>query len=92
MSGKAIRSYTSSMSCAIGRELELEAKAARLSVDLRHGARRKHLACLGSQWDDELTAFVEQAAAEAEIRSTEARRALEEHAMNCCWCATCYRN
>ena len=76
------------MICSTSRKLEFAVWAAKIEVDLRHAARKGYLEESDSQWDDDRMAFVEQAVAEAEIRSTEARLALDMHRTACIFCAT----
>jgi len=53
---------------------------------------RSYLADADARWDDDNMAFLEQAIVEAEIRTTEARYALDEHLTECPLCAHYSRN
>jgi len=75
------------MICLTLRELELALRVAQSEVTRRHAIRVDHFAKADFQWDDDQTAFAEQAVAEAEIRATEARSALANHAVSCGLCA-----
>lgn len=75
------------MLCGICQELMRVAKSATDVVRFRENARRDYLKRADCQWDDEQRSFLEQAVAEAEIRSTETRSALVRHVANCVACA-----
>jgi hypothetical protein len=75
------------MLCGTCEELMRVAKSATDEVRFREKARRDYLKRRDCQWDDEERSFLEQAVAEAEIRSTEARSALSKHVANCLGCA-----
>ena len=78
---------TAIMLCGACQELRRAAKSATDEVRFRENARRDYLERRDCQWDGEERSFLEQAVAEAEIRSTEARSALVRHVANCLACA-----
>jgi hypothetical protein len=80
------------MSCQTSRQLELAARAAGNEANRRHGERKTYLDDADARWDDDNMAFLEQAVVEAEIRTTEARYALDEHLTECPLCAHYSRN
>jgi hypothetical protein len=59
-----------------------------IEVNLRHKARREYLQAPNCVWDSELMAFLEQAVVEADLRSTDARKALETHVEACIFCSS----
>jgi hypothetical protein len=75
------------MSCPTSRRLELAVRTARNEADRRCEQRKAYLDRVDARWDDDNMAFVEQAVAEAEIRATEARYALDDHLTTCPLCA-----
>ena len=75
------------MICSMQRQLELAMRSAEAEASYRHYARRDHLERAGCAGDDSSLAFTEQAIAEAEMRSTQARLALDQHTAFCPFCS-----
>lgn len=68
-------------------QLELAIRLAVSEAQYRNFNRKNYIAGLDSAEDDAFLAFADQAVAEAEMRETEARFALEEHAVCCRHCS-----
>ena len=62
-------------------------RCAEAEAAYRHYARKDHLERTNCTWGDSSLAFAEQAVAEAEIRSTQAHIALDEHTALCRFCS-----
>ncbi len=75
------------MICSTQRQLELAMRSAAAEATYRHYARRDYLERTHSTGDDSSLAFAEQAVAEAEMRSTQARLAIHEHRIFCPICS-----
>ena len=75
------------MICSTQRQLELAMRSAEAEAAYRHYTRRDYLERTDCSGDDSSLAFAEQAIAEAEMRSTQARFALHEHTVFCPFCA-----
>jgi hypothetical protein len=80
------------MVCLKARKLDLEARAALNEAEFRRSIRMAYMDRSDARWDDENSTFVEQAVAEAEMRSTEARYALDQHLARCSMCFGRSRN
>lgn len=78
--------------CPILQKLELAIRSAEAEVHYRHFERRNYLKCTDCAEDDLFLAFADQVVAEAEMRATEARFALDEHATDCQFCAMANAN
>ncbi len=76
------------MNCVVSEDLRLALRAAMIEVNLRIKARRDYLRRQDCEWDGESIAFLEQAVVEADLRSTEARKALEAHTEACAFCCS----
>jgi len=79
--------HTVIMICSTQRQLELAMRSAEAEAAYRHYARRDYLGRTNCPGGDSSLAFAEQAIAEAEIRSTQARLALHEHRIFCPSCS-----
>jgi len=75
------------MICSTERQLELAMRSAEAEAAYRHCARKDYLERTDCAGGDSSLAFAEQAVAEAEIRSTQARLALDEHRAFCPFCS-----
>jgi hypothetical protein len=75
------------MICSTQRQLELAMRSAVAEATYRHYARKDYLERTDCTGDDSSLAFAEQAVAEAEMRSTQARFALDEHRFFCPFCS-----
>jgi hypothetical protein len=65
------------------RKFDLAARSAEAEAKCRHFVRTGLLNRFDCTWDDSSLAFAEQAFAEAEIRLTKARLALDKHKAIC---------
>jgi len=73
--------------CSKLRRLESAIRLAVAGTRYKHFDRKTYIAGMDSEADDAFLAFVDQAVAEAEMRETEARLALDEHAAPCRHCS-----
>ena len=76
------------MNCVASEELRLAVRAAMIEVNLRIKARGDYLLRQDCEWSGESIAFLEQAVVEADLRSTEARKALDIHTEACVFCCS----
>jgi hypothetical protein len=74
--------------CPILQKLELAIRSGEAEGQYRHFVRRNYLDGTDCMEDDAFLAFADQAVAEAEaeMRTTEARFALDEHTAHCRFC------
>jgi hypothetical protein len=73
--------------CATLQQLELAIRLAVAAPRYRHFDKQNYVTSIDSEEDDAVLAFVDPAAAEAEMRETEARLALDEHTAVCRSCS-----
>jgi hypothetical protein len=73
--------------CSARRQIETAIRLAVAEARYRHFDRKTYIAGTDSGADDAFLAFADQAVAEAEMRETEARFALDEHAAPCRHCS-----
>ena len=78
--------------CPILQKLQLAIRSGEAEGRYRQFVRKAYLEGTDSQEDDAYLAFADQAVAEAELRSTEARFALDEHAALCRFCSMANSN
>jgi hypothetical protein len=72
--------------CPILQKLELAIRSGEAEGRYRHFTRKAYLDGTDSAADDLFLAFADQAVAEAEMRATESRFALDEHTTVCRFC------
>jgi hypothetical protein len=72
--------------CPILQKLKMAVRAGEAEGHYRYFVRRTYLEVTDGSADDVFLAFADQAVAEAEIRATEARFALDEHTTHCRFC------
>lgn len=72
--------------CPILQKLELAIRSGEAEGRYRHFIRRTYLDGNDCAEADAFLAFADQAVAEAEMRATEARCALDEHTVHCQFC------
>jgi hypothetical protein len=73
--------------CLTLRQLDLAIRLAVAEAQYRHFDRKSYIAGLNCAEDDAFLAFADQAVAEAEMRETEARFALDKHKAFCRSCS-----
>jgi hypothetical protein len=78
--------------CPILQKLELAIRSGEAEGRYRHFIRKTYLDGTDSEADDLFLAFADQAVAEAEMRATEARFALDEHTTACRFCSMATAN
>src|SRR5260370_39828990 len=79
--------HTAIMICSTRRQLELAMRSAEAEAAYRHYDGRDYLERTDCTGDDSSLAFGEQAVAEAEMRSTQARIAMDKHRASCPFCS-----
>jgi hypothetical protein len=78
--------------CPIFQKLEMAIRSGEAEWHYRYFVRRTYLEGTDCAEDDAFLAFADQAAAEAEMRATEARLALDEHSAHCRFCTMANSN
>jgi hypothetical protein len=78
--------------CSTSQRLELAIRLAVAEAHFRHFDKKSYVAGMDSEADNAFLAFADQAVAEAEMRETEARFALDEHTAICRTCSTANSN